>query len=142
MSLLLTLNIFHTFFYRFNCWLWTSKCLLGSVVFNWVVFIWRQLLKNSTYKVLIYHDTSKMCWRRSSKLTSDKYQKRGTFCLWKLLNLFQKYEYRDFFLYYQINYSGHWNNLLNYLFSQNTNLAAWFNSFSWRTFIFSCWNKK
>ena len=29
MFLLLTLNIFHTFFYRFYCWLWTSKCYLG-----------------------------------------------------------------------------------------------------------------
>ena len=26
MSLLLTLNIFHTFFKCFYCWLWTSKC--------------------------------------------------------------------------------------------------------------------
>ena len=28
-SLLLTLNIFHTFFYYFYCWLWTGKCWLG-----------------------------------------------------------------------------------------------------------------
>ena len=27
-SLLLTLNIFHIFFYCFYCWLWKSKCLL------------------------------------------------------------------------------------------------------------------
>ena len=26
---LLNLNIFHTFFYYFYCWLWTCKCLLG-----------------------------------------------------------------------------------------------------------------
>ena len=30
MFLLLTLNIFHTFFYCFYCWLWTSKCQLGK----------------------------------------------------------------------------------------------------------------
>ena len=28
-SLLLTLNIFQTFFYCCYCWLWTGKCLLG-----------------------------------------------------------------------------------------------------------------
>ena len=28
--LLLTLNIFHTFFYCIYCWFWTSKCLMGS----------------------------------------------------------------------------------------------------------------
>ena len=27
--LFLTLNIFHTFFYCFYCWLWTRKCQLG-----------------------------------------------------------------------------------------------------------------
>ena len=31
-SLLLTLNIFHTFFQCFYCLLWTSKCLLGRTV--------------------------------------------------------------------------------------------------------------
>ena len=29
-SLLLTLNIFHTFFYSLHRWLWTRKCWLGS----------------------------------------------------------------------------------------------------------------
>ena len=30
MSLLLTLNSFHTLLWRFYCWLWPSKCRLGS----------------------------------------------------------------------------------------------------------------
>ena len=33
--LLLTLNIFHFFFECFYCWLWTSKCSLGSGI-KWV----------------------------------------------------------------------------------------------------------
>ena len=32
MFLQFTLNLFHTFFYRIYCWIWTSKCYLGS---NW-----------------------------------------------------------------------------------------------------------
>ena len=32
MSLLLTLNVFHTFFYCFYCWFWISKCLLGYMI--------------------------------------------------------------------------------------------------------------
>ena len=31
-SLLVTLNIFHTFFQCFYCWLGTDKCLLGSIL--------------------------------------------------------------------------------------------------------------
>ena len=31
-SLFLTLNIFHNFFYCFSCWLWTGHCLLGMEV--------------------------------------------------------------------------------------------------------------
>ena len=31
--LLLTLNKFHTLFWCFHCWLWTSKCLLGKQAF-------------------------------------------------------------------------------------------------------------
>ena len=29
-----TLNIFHTFFWCFYCWLWTSKCLSSSKLFS------------------------------------------------------------------------------------------------------------
>ena len=34
MSLLLTLNSFHTLFWRPHCWLWTSKYLLGYIFEN------------------------------------------------------------------------------------------------------------
>ena len=30
-SLLLSWNIFHNFFYCFYCWLWTGKCLMSSI---------------------------------------------------------------------------------------------------------------
>ena len=30
-SLLLTLNLFYTFFYCFHCWHWTGKCLLDVI---------------------------------------------------------------------------------------------------------------
>ena len=32
MSLMLTLNIFYTFFDCFYCWLWTGTCLLGKTL--------------------------------------------------------------------------------------------------------------
>ena len=32
LSLLLTLNIFCTFFLCFCCWAWASKCLLGTII--------------------------------------------------------------------------------------------------------------
>ena len=32
--LLLTLNIFQTFFYCFHCWLWISKCLPGLPIYQ------------------------------------------------------------------------------------------------------------
>ena len=34
MSLLLALNRFHTLFWCFSCWLWTSECKLGYILHN------------------------------------------------------------------------------------------------------------
>ena len=34
MSLLLTLNKFHTLFCCFHCWIWTSTCQLGTKLLN------------------------------------------------------------------------------------------------------------
>ena len=39
--LLLTLNIFNISFYRFYCWLWTSKCYLGSVLLQQITRVER-----------------------------------------------------------------------------------------------------
>ena len=34
----LTLNLFHTFFYCFYCWVWTSKCYLSIYIFDHISY--------------------------------------------------------------------------------------------------------
>ena len=46
MFLLLTLNIFHTFFCCFSCWFWTSKCYLDTYPLH--DFIITQFLKQTS----------------------------------------------------------------------------------------------
>ena len=41
--LLLTLKISHILFWGFYCWLWTSKCLLGS---HFILSSWHLLVQN------------------------------------------------------------------------------------------------
>ena len=57
-SLLLTRNKFQTFFQCFCCWLWTGKCLLGSVlkIFFGCLFDWSQILYFDHFHSLAVRD--------------------------------------------------------------------------------------
>ena len=50
----LTLNIFHTFFWCFFCWLWTSKCSLESMIWIKIMNIF-----SSVTRILVKSKTSK-----------------------------------------------------------------------------------
>ena len=52
--LLLTPNIFHTFFWCFFCWVWTSKCLLESMMWLKIMNIF-----SSVTRILVKSKTSK-----------------------------------------------------------------------------------
>ena len=57
LSLWLTLNRFHTFFYSFYCWLWTSKCLMVFLFTYSVEVALMSLLWTFSRNVLINYKT-------------------------------------------------------------------------------------
>ena len=65
-------NLFHTFFYRFYCWLWTSKCKLDYKCLFYVVLIifhfrYCQTNRSGPLKVFLRKSVLKICskfyWR-------------------------------------------------------------------------------
>ena len=52
MSLLLTLNTFHSFFNCFYCWLWTGKCFLGNNFSCFICSHWRMFWKLGVREIL------------------------------------------------------------------------------------------
>ena len=60
-SLLLRLNIFHTFLWCISCWLWTGKCLLGSPLKKEKINqldVFRDVNKSNKRLLVILHLTS------------------------------------------------------------------------------------
>ena len=64
-SLLLTLNIFHTLSYCFYCWLWAGKCRLG--------YIWSPLIRLAQTKVH-YKIFTRFEKKRLTSLKSSNYK--------------------------------------------------------------------
>ena len=64
-SSLLTLNIFHIFFYCLYCWLWTGHYLLGMTV-KFVIFLCRSVSFDQRHTI---H------WRKLKKLVGKCYPK-------------------------------------------------------------------
>ena len=68
--LLLTLNIFRTFFRCFYCWLWTSKCCwVQNIAHSLLIFFWKVFAMPSTkldfraaQKSFIWEYKFNNCW--------------------------------------------------------------------------------
>ena len=56
-SLLLTLNIYHNFFYHFYCWLWTDHYLLGMIVQIAISLCWSMSLDQ--YHIIHWRELKK-----------------------------------------------------------------------------------
>ena len=72
-SLLLTLNRFHVLFWYFHCWLWTSKCRLGYIIFC----LGKHLLYSYTMQFWIRRTSSRRTWTEVyTLLSSNKHLRR------------------------------------------------------------------
>ena len=75
MSLLLTLNSFHKFFWAFRYWLWTSKCWLSR---TWAgIFLQGRVIINQSLNIF-------------AKKLHRRYSTGFWICLWFKVNLHRK----------------------------------------------------